>query len=178
MIITICVLHTFFHWSWIYYSAVVLNQVLVYTGTINLYMYYMCMKIEDYTQEVHSEDVFFKIVMIGSTSTYIYYHKLLRLFRKLVFLAFQWDLISPNKCVTYFYKKLIPSLVYTYNRRCTGRTFHRSSGTWYRDSSRHILAPDGHTAGSCVPSYYCCCLSLAESYGSAWTTTCQWKPVR
>lgn len=43
---------------------------------------------------------------------YIYYHKLLRLFRKLVFLAFQWDLISPNKCVTYFYKKLIPSLVY------------------------------------------------------------------
>lgn len=114
----------------------------------------------------------------GSTSTYIYYHKLLRLFRKLVFLAFQWDLISPNKCVTYFHKKLIPSLVYTYNRRCTGRTFHRSSGTWYRDSSHHILAPDGHTAGSCVPSYYCCCLSLAESYGSAWTTTCQWKPVR
>lgn len=37
---------------------------------------------------------------------YIYYHKLLRLFRKLVFLAFQWDLISPNKCVTYFYKKI------------------------------------------------------------------------
>lgn len=68
------------------------------------------------------------------------------------------------------------SPVYTYNRRCTGRTFHRSSGTWCKDSSRHTVAPGGRTAGSCAPSYCCCCPSSAESYGSAWTTTCQLKP--